>query len=276
MLDNNSETLILGIRRFDGAYQPSLPLYWDKEKGDKGYHSIIWEKTEEGFKVRKKNYIFGGPIEEQAGVILDELIKRSQNNWFWANEPIALFSGAHGFAMEKKLVDKLRELSTDDFFSRLRVGDELHGRKVVVGFATADEILSKQTQWYDTLEASTDTLLKAYLVGASEEKEKEEVRRMVDWLKLISYSVYNEHRQEQARLRYLLLLPKSEERFQRRCQIMCDSMGSYYEAYDQKVGTRLVKRTEDGKRVIVPPDKMFACPENALKALEALREKLTK
>lgn len=264
MTEDNPETLILGMQCSDAVFGIRPLLYWDKEKGNKGYHSIRWEKTEDGFRIKERTYVWGTAHEEQAGVVLPEIYERTPDNWFWAKEPVGLFPGAHGFYMKRDLADKLNELSDEDAFSGLGVNDELHSRDVVIGFSTVDAIQSRRSQWYNALEVATDKLLRTYLANGSDE----EVAQMADWLR---YLVTTEHQDEQANLRFILTHPMSDEQLAK----WCDFQGPTYEMYDREAGTNLVKRSDDGRRVIVPEDKMFASPENATKALEVLRESLT-
>jgi hypothetical protein len=95
----------------------------------------------------------------------------------------------------------------------------------------------------------------------------EEVEQMADWL---MYLATTEHQDEQANLRYILTHPMNDEQLAR----WCDFQGSTYEMYDREAGTGLVKRSEDGRTIVVPEDKMFASPENAKRALEELRKSL--
>ena len=55
-------------------------LYWDVEKGNNGYHSIVWESAKERIKIKSVSYIWGTAHEEQAGVILEELRVSSQKS----------------------------------------------------------------------------------------------------------------------------------------------------------------------------------------------------
>src|SRR3989338_6948582 len=107
MPEENPETLILGIQLSDSVFGLRPPLYWDKENGNEGYHSIKWEKTDDGFRIKEKYYVLGTAQEEQAGIVLHEIYEKSPDNWFWARETVSLFPGAHGFYMRKDLADKL-------------------------------------------------------------------------------------------------------------------------------------------------------------------------
>ena len=263
MPGENPETLILGMQWSDAALSLRSPLYWDQEKGDEGYHSIRWEKIDDEFRIKDRTYVWGTAHEEQAGVVLPEICGRDPENWLWAREPVTLFPGAHGYFMRKDLADKLNQLFNGDAFSGLVVCEELHGRPVVLGFATVDTILSKISSWHDPFQASTDTLLRTYLATGSDN----ETVQMTEWLRHLATT---EHKEEQAALRYLLTHPMTDKQFVR----WCDWMGPTYEMYDREAGTGLVKRTLDGREIIVPEDKMFARPENARKALDELREHL--
>jgi len=266
MTDEEPQTLILGVQFCDTPLGDRIPLYWDKEKGKKGYHSITWEKTSGGFSIKSRSYMRGTGHEEQAGVILSELFEKSPHYWYWAKEPVPLFPGAHGFYMKKDLTDTLRELSEEDAFSGLEVRDELHGRDVIVGFGTVETIQSRRSKWYEQLQSSADNLMRQYLLEGSNEAETRKVTR---WL---NYLHTTEGQSEQSRLRYLIV--HHPDISDTKLELACSFMGSTYEMYDREAGTGLVKRTEDQRRVIVPDNKILAKPENLRKALDELRSTL--
>ncbi len=240
------ETLILGIQKSDLPFSYGLPpLYWDKERGNNGYHSIQWGKTDNGFEVRSKSDVWGTAHEEQAGVVLSEIIERSPNSWFWAKEPLALFPGASGFYMKQELADKLREGSKEDPFSGIKMVEELYSPKVILGFATPDEIKVRTPSWYETLETATDRLLKDYLTGSP----REEVIRMTEWLTYVSIAVGKE---DQANLRYLLTHPMEDEALERFC---------FFADIANESKTR-------------PNEGIFSSPDRAKRALRELQDRL--
>lgn len=51
-------------------------------------------------------------------------------------------------------------------------------------------------------------------------------------------------------------------------------MSEVYETYDRRNEMRTVCRTLDGRQIIVPPNKMFATPENIKRALDSLTSRL--
>lgn len=267
MVKTDPETLILGIRRSDAVFGFGLPLCWDREKGNEGYHSIEWEKTDDGFRVKEKDYLHPNTHSEQAGIFLPEIYEMTPDNWYWAKEPVALFPGAHGFHMKRGLADKLNELLDDKTFSGLGVYEELHRKNIIIGFATFDAIQSRRSQWYDTLEVSADKLLRTYLTNGSR-GSRNEAKQVVEWLR---YMTTTEHQDEQANIRFVLIHSMSDKEIARWCLFM----GPDYERYDREAETGLVKRTDDGERIIVPESKMFASPENVKRALGTLRESLT-
>ncbi|MFA6460916.1 MAG: hypothetical protein WCV90_01505 [Candidatus Woesearchaeota archaeon] len=254
------ETLILGVQRSDLPFGYGLPpLYWDKGRGNNGYHSISWEKTATGFEVKSKTDVWGTAHEAQAGVVLSEIIERSPESWFWAKDPLALFPGAFGFYMKKELADKLREASKEDPFSGIKVVEELYNPKVILGFATLDEVKVRVPLWYDTLEASTDQLLKDYLTGFA----REEVKEMTEWLIYVSLAI---GKQDQANLRYLLTHPMDGETLERFC-FFADL------AHDVPVLQADVLRRE-GTEVNMSNEGIFSSPDRAKRALRELRERL--
>ena len=179
------ETLIIGVKKSGAAFAFRPPLYWNPDRGNKGYHSIKWEKTDDGFRVKEKIYVWGTAHEEQAGVSLPEICNREEGSWLWAKEPIPAFPNAYGFYVRRDLADKLVEISGNEAFSRLGTCDDLYERDEVFGFSTVDRIKSKRLQWYDNLMAITDSEIIKYLADSSGDAEV-----ITQWLEYLASTEY--------------------------------------------------------------------------------------
>ena len=145
--------------------------------------------------------------------------------------------------------------------------EELYDRPVLLGFGTIDAIEARRSQWYGPLQAAADILLQSYLIH---DEEKETTKRYVGWLKFLHST---EGQAEQAALRWLLTHPLTDEQFSRAPRLM-EGYYEKYDGYDRKTGKGSVRRTIDGKKIIIPDNKMFANPESIRKAVEKLRARL--
>ncbi len=143
-----------------------IPLLYDAELGDRGYHITTWNNTGNGYEVRRRETLLGGTTGDMmCGVDLDQMKRRDPQMWYWASEEVPLFPGAWGFYMLGSARRALEAVSSGDLFEGLIAGDELHGRDVTVGFGTVDDLVRQRSKWHDQYKPEVDRQLSLALAS---------------------------------------------------------------------------------------------------------------
>jgi hypothetical protein len=148
----NDDTVIVGMGYFKKIeFSARGPLYWKPSLGEKGYCSIDW--NDDG-SIKDRFYILGTGNEEQAGVSLDEIVRRDPINWAWLSSDVSISTAPRSFFMNDTLFRILGQLGAD-FGPYQRERND----RGIFGFGTIDEIKQKAGTFYQVILKETDRKL---------------------------------------------------------------------------------------------------------------------
>jgi hypothetical protein len=259
-----TETLIVGMQKNQKAlFDERPPLFWDRDKKEAGYHSITWERVGARYAIKDKSFLWGTGHEAQAGASLESISARKGEGWIWAREPPRSFQGAQGFYIQNLLLNSLNEISEGAALGDLETFPTLYSDAyLTAGFDTIDAIADGKRRMWQMADKATDAMLNRRLNGG--------IFSMP--LQILSegllYLASAEGEMERSELKGLLGFQEPTDEHIRR---VCTGISPFYEMYD---ATGAVQRTEDGRKIIVPDDKIFANVDNVRVALKELRTEL--